>query len=398
MKKWLLCGVTFSLAACGCRSVNHENVGVPVVKVDKGVIWQSDQMVDLAKDSHIPVVDLIDSIRLVQLEANDKCLINTIGKILFYQNRYFILDERQQVVLCFDQNGRFVRKISDRGRGGQEYEYLEDIAIDPYNEQLLLVVPFGSILCFDLDGNFISKTYIPDARAINEAYVLDSDRWLFVSLYAEQILYFSKKWDQIVERLYERGPTMYPVFPLSRSYAYNDSIYFSPILSDVTINMKDENRHIAFVWDFGDKNNKQQKVESLVKELHQVKNNSFLVGVGRARESLRLVRQYLNYHILFTRESSRYRMAVLDYKGEEMHVLFDKREHRTIVFRETKEGIRWINPQFMHNQDIIITYDVEGAPYKGYAEEVLSPEQRQIVEAHNPEVDNPFLVIYHLKK
>jgi len=401
MNKSVLYFSVFLLAACSGRSGGHENSGTQEAKSVRGnVVWQTGSVIDLDKDSRPSIFEFVDSIQVVQLETDMRCLLGTFYNVLFYKNLYYIFDREQQTILCFGQNGKFVRKVSDRGRGPQEYEYLGNIAIDPYNEQLLLVVPFGSVLCFDLEGNFISKITVPDAGAVNEVHVLDADRWLITSLNIYQMLYFSKKEGQIVERLYERGARTFRIIPLFRSYTYNDSIYFSPLLGSETLNMKDRNRRVAFSWDFGANNNKQGRVESLINELEDLDNRQYPSGQAKAYESERLINSYLNHNLLFTREWSRYRMATLDYKSDQIDVLYDKQEHKTAVFRETIEGVRWDTPYFMYNQDMIIVpvYDVNETTWKSNTKELFSPKQLKIVEAHKPETDNPFLVIYHLKK
>lgn len=379
MKKLLLYSSFFLLTVCCAQNRSNEGIA-------------------LSKDNTISVTDLIDSIQIVQLEANDKCLIHTISKVLFYKGRYFIFDRKQQAVLCFNQDGKFIRKISDRGRGPQEYEYLGDIAIDPYHDQLLLVVPYGTVLAFDLNGNFVFKVNIPDAGAINELHILDTDRWLIVSLGDFQIQYLSLIENRIVERLYGEGVLVYPIFPLNRSYAYNDSIYFAPMFSNETLNMKDQSRRVAYSWDFGSLNNRPERIKSLIPKLQILRSQPSPPGGSKYDECMALCHHYLNYFIRYTRESSRYRIAVLDYKNDLMHIIYDKQARKSVVFRETKEGIRWINPSFMYNQDMVIAYDVEDTPYTSYANEILSVEQRQIIENNTVETDNPLLVIYYLKK
>lgn len=105
------------------------------------------------------------------------------GKIKFpYRDNYYIFDGRQQEIVCFDRQGRFIFKISKKGRGPEEYSYLGDFNIDPFNGQLLLLVPFGEILYFDPEGRFLSKTRLPqEIKAYNEVYALNRDELLFVS-------------------------------------------------------------------------------------------------------------------------------------------------------------------------------------------------------------------------
>ena len=389
MKKVITLSILF-FATWGCKTRDNDSSG------SRDIVWQNQEVVDLNKDSDIPIFNLIDSMEFVQLETTDLCLISTIERVLIYKDCFYIFDQRQQTVFCFNRNGEFLRRIGEQGRGPQEYEYLENISIDPYNEQLLLVVPFGSVLCFDLEGNFMSKISIPDAGAINELHVLDAEHWLFTSLNDYQILYFSKKYGQLMERLFERSPKL---FPLWRAYAYKDSIYFSPILSNQTINMSNVNRQTAFSWDFGSNNNRPRRIKSLLRELQKLDNQPNIAGIDKVTEAMNLRDRFLNHYIRFTRESSRYRIAVLEYKkGEYMHVVFDKQEHKTAVFRKTKEGIRWVNPDFMLNQDMVIAYDIDRISNIIYTKEILSSKQRKMVEANNPETDNPFLVVYHLKK
>ena len=380
MKKFFLFYSLFFIAACGSQSGN----------------WQSGKVIDLDKESNVSVFDFIDSVGVVQLETNDQCLMGRISEVLFFQEKYFIHDTQQQTVFCFDQNGKFIRKIGERGRGPEEHEYLGSIAIDPYNEQLLLVVPFGSVLCFDLNGNYLTRFEIPDAGAINELHVLNADKWMFVSLNIHGILYFSKKENRIIERLYERVSLPALPHPLQQSYTYNDSVFYLPTFDLVTLNMSDDDRKAAYTWNFGANNNSRSQVESFLKNVESVQI--------RSREDyinyLEMLSTSLNHFIHFTRESHRYRMAVLDYKNEFLHLVFDKLENKTVVFRKTKEGIRWVSDRFMNNQDNVIVYDMAAHPFRdvtSYTKEIFSPEQLKIVEAHT-EDDNPFLVVYYLKK
>lgn len=356
--------------------------------------------VDLKEKSIISVLDMTDSIRVVQLETNEQCLLGQIEKVLFYKGTYYILDYGQQNVLCFDQNGIFLRKISDRGRGPHEYELIGDISIDPYSDQLLLSVPFGSVLSFDTNGNFTTRVDIADAGAINELFVLDPDRWLIISLYDYQILYFSKKENTIVERLYKGDVSEYPVAPLYRTYTYKDSVFFAPMFGNKTLNMTDHGRRLAYSWDFGTMNNRQKQIESFITDLKFLEARPFAPGERKYDKALALINHNLNFFIRYTREFSRYRMAVMDYNNDKIHVMYDKQEQKALVFSKTKEGLYWTKPVFLYNQDMIIAYDctIEGIPYVSYAKEILSLTQRQIVETFNPITDNPFLVVYYLKK
>jgi hypothetical protein len=381
MKMFFLLYSLFFIAACG------QSGG-----------WQTGKAIDLDKESSVSVFDFVDSVEVVQLETNDQCLIGTISEVLLFKEKYFIHDVQQQTVFCFDQSGKFIRKIGERGHGSEEHAHLGSIAIDPYNEQLLLVVPFGSVLCFDLNGNFLTRVEVPDAGAINELHVLNADKWMFASLNNHGILYFSKEESRIIERLYENR-TRLPALPhpLEQSYTYNDSVFYLPTFDATTLNMSDVHRKTAYTWNLGVNNNSRRQIESFLKNVESVQI--------RSREDyisyLEMLNNSLNHFIHFTRESHRYRMSVLDYKNEFLHLVFDKLENKAVVFRKTKEGIHWVYSGFLNHQDRVIVYDTATHPSRkditSYTKEIFSPEQLKIVEAHT-ENDNPFLVVYHLKK
>ena len=380
MKKFLLFYSLFFITACGGQSDG----------------WQSGKVIDLDKESPVSIFDLVDSVEIVQLETNDEYLIGSISEVLFFQDKYFIYDYQQQTVFCFDHSGKFIRRIGQQGRGPEEHAHLGSIAIDPYNEQLLLVVPFGSVLCFDLDGNFITRIEIPDAGAINELHVLDADKWLFASLNEYQILYFSKEENRITERLYEVRYIPFLLPPLNRLYTYNHTIFFLPIFDLATINMSNDDRKAAYTWDFGANNNSQREVESFLEYVENLQIRSREDYISYYEK----INSTLNHLIYFNRESQRYRMAVLEYKNDYLHLVFDKLERKTVVFRETTEGIRWVYGSFMSNQDKVIVHDIGTNPFRDvtpYTKEIFSQEQIKIVDSRT-ESENPFLVVYHLKK
>lgn len=361
---------------------------------------QDNCVINLEKTDEISILDIVDSISVVQLETNSQCLISNISKIIPVNDRYYIMDWKLHTIFCFDKKGKFLFKIAKRGRGPEEYTYLDDFNVDPYNHQLMLLVPFGDILYFDMNGKFISKVKLPNTtKAYNEVYALDGENLLFVSLSDYQIAYYSKNENRIIKNLYPRDDTPFLFSPTNRTFSYNDSIYFYSILDNKVLNMSDKNQKVAFLLDFGKKNYSPQKIAELKEYLKQ---QELQLQQNKKRFSLEDVvgdNKYLNYYVITYFESARYRIAMLEYKNDYLSVLIDKKEGKNFVFRKTKEGIRLISP-YLFDESIIL-YDY-GSNVKRdltyYSKSVLSAEQLKIVESNNPEKDNPFLVVYKLKK
>lgn len=354
---------------------------------------RSNNSIDLDQNDQISIMDIVDSINVVVLETKSECLIGNISKLISYKDRFYILDVKLQTVFCFDKEGLFLFKIAHRGRGPEEYTYLEDFNIDPYNNQLMLLVPYGEILYFDLDGCFISKVMLPSGtKAYNEIYALNSDKLLFISLSEYQATYYSRKKEEIMKELFPLKEPRY-FTPTERTFSYNDSIYFNSILGkNEVLNLSDANHKVVYSWNFGAKNNTSKQISILMDYLKFQEQNrkqrpvlKDLIGEGK----------FLNYYIYNSFESNRYRMAILEYNNDILLVFKDKREKQDYVFRRTSEGIHLFFNR-LHNESIIL-WDY-GSNLTYYAKSVLSPEQLKTVEAHDLEKDNPFLVVYFLKQ
>lgn len=129
--------------------------------------------VDPSENDSIPAIDLsepeldripkfsevFDSVRFIPLETRDDALIGRIDKILAVDNKYVILDGSQaKAVFVFDNRGRFLNRIGRVGRGPQEYEAPNEMAYDPYRQEIIINNNNRQVLMFyKLDGTFVRE-------------------------------------------------------------------------------------------------------------------------------------------------------------------------------------------------------------------------------------------------
>lgn len=347
--------------------------------------------IDLDRNDQVSIVDFIDSVSIVLLETNDKSLISDLSKIIPYNNRYYILDMKLQAIFCFENNGKFLFKIDRRGRGPEEYSYIEDFNIDVYNNEIMLLVPFGEILYFNIDGHFLSKVSLPsETKAYSEVYALNADELLFISLSEYQAVYYSRKTNTIITEIF---PNQIPSYfsATDRSFTYNSNIYFNSVLKNEVINMSDKKQGIAYYWDFGRKKNTLKQISafhSFIKQQDKNRSKTLylkdLVGDGKL----------LNYFIYSSYETNRYRIALIEYNSAIHTVIVDKKDDINYVFAETMEGIQFFFRN-LYNESVFLYDSGIGQTY--YAKNILSQKQLKTIEAHKKDYDNPFLVIYKLK-
>ena len=88
--------------------------------------------------------------------SNDQ-LIGRISKVLIMGNYIYVLDMKQNAILCFDKTGRFVSIFSRVGRGPDEYYELTDFDIDPERNVILALTNGNRLVELDSKLNLIQK-------------------------------------------------------------------------------------------------------------------------------------------------------------------------------------------------------------------------------------------------
>lgn len=106
-------------------------------------------------DNVFPNDTLIDKYYFIPLETRDECLIGSISGLQYFDDKFYILDRNAGQILVFDTGGKFLAKISPKGRGPGEYSLLRDYKID--NEGNIYVLSFNRILKYSNTGGFVEQ-------------------------------------------------------------------------------------------------------------------------------------------------------------------------------------------------------------------------------------------------
>jgi hypothetical protein len=175
-------------------------------------------------------------------------------------------------------------------------------------------------------------------------------------------------------------------------YKYNDSLYFSSAGFDNNVlNMSHPKIRVAYNWDFGINNFTKKRIrngmESKSKARKERRQYTILDNFGDD--------SYPTFYRSRSFETDRFEVTSVLYKipFSYLCVFRDKIDGNVKVFRETIEGIQFT--YFLAHYNYLFLYNTGKNKY--YSEETLSPKQLEIVRSHDPNNDNPFLVIYHIK-
>lgn len=356
----------------------------------------SKTIIDLDKTDEVSIFDLVDSISVVQLETTKESLLKG-AYILSHKNRYYAFDRDQQVVICFDNNGKFLFKLNKKGRGVGEYNYVSSFQIDPYNDYLLLDAPWGVMYSYDLDGNFISKTIMStEARAYDKVFAADKDRLLYFTFnYKFNAFYYSRSSKQILEWFLPYNEEINEYFH-GIPYSHNDTIFFyKDGVNNEILNLTDPQRKVSHKLDFGINNYNITQIKNI--KIYWEENRGKQKSkeeVFKFFEELISNPKFPHFRIYNIFETTRFRIFFMAYKRwlDNLYLFFDKSNGTTKIFRQTTEGILF-NPGNIDKNTIIAQPKNETASLM----KILKPHQIKILNDHNPENDNPLLVIYHFK-
>jgi hypothetical protein len=114
-------------------------------------------VVDEFKDE-VVFEDIVKDYKYIKLETNDECILDDIKKMLFYEDKIYILAGQ---VYCFDMNGNFLFALDKQGHGPGEYIRIDEMNI---NNDILYIYDNYSwkIFSFDIDsGSFLASYKLP---------------------------------------------------------------------------------------------------------------------------------------------------------------------------------------------------------------------------------------------
>jgi hypothetical protein len=166
LKISLIINLLFAVVSCS----NKENSELLVVPVDT------------EQNYSLPMSEIADEIKSVELEITDESPITSIAQVLICDN-YIVILNRQLTgsnILLFNNDGKFIRQIGSMGQGPGEYTNLGGIIADIQNKRII-VHSGNKLLYYDFAGNFIkelsSKQFNTMFALLRYVYYINNEIW-----------------------------------------------------------------------------------------------------------------------------------------------------------------------------------------------------------------------------
>ncbi|MDE7335560.1 MAG: 6-bladed beta-propeller [Muribaculaceae bacterium] len=142
--------------------------------------------------------DLVEPVGFVSLEAVDSGLIRNVDKVIQTPCGFIVLDKaNEHSVMAFSADGKFLCSIGRKGNGPGEYTSVEDIALTPGRDSLLLSTTRPSLDTYSFDGVFGQRI------VVNELVP-----WWQIATNSDNIAMCATDLNEGIDRLYVYSPTM----------------------------------------------------------------------------------------------------------------------------------------------------------------------------------------------
>lgn len=102
------------------------------------------------KSSITNISDIASDVEYIPFQTIDNSLIRSIDKVVVIEDRIYVKNNVFDI-MCFDNQGNFVHKLSQQGRGPGEYLYIYDFDISSDNT-ILAILSGSEILIFNNTG------------------------------------------------------------------------------------------------------------------------------------------------------------------------------------------------------------------------------------------------------
>lgn len=236
------CVIIFVFLFVGCTS-NKQETYIPYSGGDVASVTLSTsqpKVLDWDNAEEVGFEDIIGDIRYIPL-GDEEDIMGQIDQILYNDGVFYFFDKSQDMVFLYNEEGKCIKKISDRGPGPKEYFGIGNIDINPESSELLIEDRMSSNVSFyDLKGNFKYKRKLPVQNG--QTYVL-KDSTLLVQMEAfqnkgseelEGYGYLVMKGDSIFRKGFKYLPSQIGFCGTNGvidSYD-NQGLYYKPLFSD----------------------------------------------------------------------------------------------------------------------------------------------------------------------
>lgn len=101
--------------------------------------------------------DAASTVEIIPLETNSNSFIADMRDVAITEHDIFVSDSKDQRLLRFSRDGKFLNKIGTIGQGPEEYIRMWQFLIDEEKKEVYIVTTLSGINVYEYDGTFKRK-------------------------------------------------------------------------------------------------------------------------------------------------------------------------------------------------------------------------------------------------
>ena len=295
-------------------------------KVEDSNIKEIDINKNLSNTQEINLSAIASSIEYCVLETDEKCLVTPAMSVYCTEEYVVTIGGNQGHAGCYvfeRKTGKFVRQISNYGRGPEEYTEIVSFW-DGVNEQICV---FGNnqFLFFNMDGTLSHKTnrfkhWMWHFVAYEDFYVgytpnRFGDNTIRIAFYDKTGAFI----DSIPNyRTWKRTQTWFSGGGDSWLYVFNNAVYFKEIYSDTLYHIKDFALYPRYVFNTGGR-----------AVPYEIQEGGRYDVIGSLRKKGKVDDRYEKYLIILKIfENNKHLYFTIEYREQLYPAIYDKTEDR----------------------------------------------------------------------
>lgn len=285
-------------------------------------------------DKNVEMSDVFQSIKAINLELNDSSIIGKFGKYMIHDSLLFIHDKSDNSIVQFNLEGKFLSRLSRKGKGEGEYSHIEDFDINPFDSTIDIMSCVGVVYRYKFNGDYINMYCLPDTRAVHYISNYDIDKVAFYTdLEGDRLTLYSISENRIIKRFhkhpdYDIGISVTPFYRFENRLVLKDQ--FGACIKTLNVNKLDD----LYCFDYNGKSLEPNEIP---------KYGADKLFQDFASQELDKIYNY------WVTESRNYLINSFIHKGETFVYVFQKHENRGILIRKFSNGCKFINCPLFHN-------------------------------------------------
>ncbi|MGL5682107.1 MAG: 6-bladed beta-propeller [Marinifilaceae bacterium] len=237
MKKILFIIACFLMICSACNESHKQGNGLIVYDLEN-------------PSPPIEFADLVKSMDFIALETKPECILSEISELKFHDTLLFIKTSinYNAYLLLFNTKGRFLNKIGEYGKSGEEYQSISCWCVDTLRNEVVIIDGYTKQLKrYGYDGKFIERiNYDKQLHNVCRITCLPGDCYGFTNIILPgegveqpEFLIANKELTQIIESKPTHWKAEYHTVPINLLYGKGEAIYARFLLNDTLYHFQD---------------------------------------------------------------------------------------------------------------------------------------------------------------